>query len=193
MKRLAVALTVGLIACSALVSAEAIQKWRTPDGSLYFGDHPPPGATLLATYPETASAPITVIPTDEIAKLSQAAADGRDIIRRREEERAADRRVEEEREARQAELEARASYDDAQPFWFITSTVTPCRIGDSCFHHRPGDHHRFHGSFQGPFGQVGGLLARDGRSTNVVHESSPFPRRFVMQSAPPSRRHDQFR
>jgi hypothetical protein len=193
MKRLAVALTVGLIACSALVSAEAIQKWRTPDGSLYFGDHPPPGATLLATYPETASAPITVIPTDEIAKLSQAAADGRDIIRRREEERAADRRVEEEREARQTELAARASYDDAQPFWFITSTVTPCRIGDSCFHHRPGDHHRFHGSFQGPFGQAGGPFARDGRSTNVVHESSPFPRRFVMQSAPPSRRHDQFR
>ena len=193
MKRLAVALTVGLIACSALVSAEAIQKWRTPDGSLYFGDHPPPGATLLATYPETASAPITVIPTDEIAKLSQAAADGRDIIRRREEERAADRRVEEEREARQAELEARASYDDAQPFWFITSTVTPCRIGDSCFHHRPGGHHRFHGSFPGPFAQAGDPFARDGRSTNVRHESSPFPRRFVMQSAPPSRRHDQLR
>jgi hypothetical protein len=193
MKRLAVALTVGLIACSALVSAEAIQKWRTPDGSLYFGDHPPSGATLLATYPETASAPITVIPTDEIAKLSQAAADGRDIIRRREEERAADRRVDEEREARQAELAAQASYDDAQPFWFITSTVTPCRIGDSCFHHRPGDHHRFHGSFQVPFGQVGGSFARDGRSTNVRRESSPFPRRFVMQSAPPSRRHDQFR
>ena len=193
MKRLAVALTVGLIACSALVSAEAIQKWRTPDGSLYFGDHPPPGATLLATYPETASAPITVIPTDEIAKLSQAAADGRDIIRRREEERAADRRVEEEREARQTELAAQASYDDAQPFWFITSTVTPCRIGDSCFHHRPGDHHRLHRSFQVPFSQAGGPFARDGRSTNVRHESSPFPRRFVMQSAPPSRRHDQFR
>ena len=193
MKRLAVALTVGLIVCSALVYAEAIQKWRTPGGSLYFGDHPPPGATLLATYPETASAPITMIPTDEIAKLSQSAADGRDIIRRREEERAADRRVEEEREARQTELAARASYDDAQPFWFITSTVTPCRIGDSCFHHRPGDHHRFHGSFQGPFGQVGGSFARDGRSTNVRRESSPVPRRFVMQSAPPSRRHDQFR
>ena len=193
MKRLAVALTVGLIACAALVSADAIQKWRTPDGSLYFGDRPPPGATLLATYPETAAAPITVIPTDEIAELSRAAADGRDIIRRREEERAADRRVDEEREARQAELAARASYDDAQPFWFITSTVTPCRIGDSCFHHRPGDHHRFHGSFQVPFGQAGGPFAGDGRSTNVVHESSPFPRRFVMQSAPPSRRHDQFR
>jgi hypothetical protein len=193
MKRLAVALTVGLIACSAWVSAEAIQKWRIPDGSLYFGDHPPPGATLLATYPETASAPITVIPTDEIAKLSQAAADGRDIIRRREEERAADRRVEEEREARQAELEARASYDDGQPFWFITSTVTPCRIGDSCFHHRSGDHHRHHGSFQGRFGQAGGPFARDGHSTNFVHEPAPFPRRFVMQSAPPSRRHDQFR
>ena len=28
-------------------SADVIQKWKTPDGKLYFGDHPPAGSTKL--------------------------------------------------------------------------------------------------------------------------------------------------
>src|SRR5205085_3631371 len=122
---------------------DAIQKWRTPAGSLYFGDHPPPGSTLVETYAETPTAPAdTVIPDADGATLSRAAADGREIIRRRQEERAAERKEDAEREARAAEIAAsQQSYDDSAPYWFITSTVTPCRFGN-CFHgHR--HHHDF--------------------------------------------------
>jgi hypothetical protein len=124
-----------------MTSADAIQKWRTPSGSFYFGDHPPSGSTLVETYADTPKLQAeTVIPEAESATLSQAAADGRDIIRRRQEERAAERKADAEREARAAEVAAnQQSYDASAPFWFITSTVTPCRFGD-CFHgHR---HHR---------------------------------------------------
>lgn len=33
--------------CAAIASAEAVQKWRTPEGELYFGDKPPPGSQKL--------------------------------------------------------------------------------------------------------------------------------------------------
>jgi len=143
MRRLALAAIIGFLGWTALASGEAIQKWRTPAGSLFFGDHPPPGSTLLATYPDTASPPITVIP-GEMASFSQAAADGREIIRRREEERAAEHRADAEREASQAAVEARTNYDAFEPFWFISSTVSPCRFGDSCFDHDRGHHHHQH-------------------------------------------------
>jgi len=187
MKPTSLLLTLGLVACSAVALAEPIQKWRTPDGSLFFGDHPPPGSTLVATYPDTASPPITVIP-GEVASLAQAAADGRDIIRRREEERAADRRADQERDARQAELEAQAAYDDGAPFWFITSTVSPCRFGDSCFHPHRGHHRRFHDADRGPFNHTGGYYT-PGVPSNGFRPSPPPPRRMVMQAPePPSRR-----
>jgi len=143
MKRTSLVLTLCAVGLASLAYADAIQKWRTPGGSFYFGDHPPPGSTLVETYADTpSSAPVTVIPAPETATFSQAAADGRAIIRRREEERAAERRAEAEREARAAEIEARQqSYDE--PYWFITSTVSPpCRFGEPCFEPRHHHHHR---------------------------------------------------
>src|SRR5262249_25003224 len=87
MKQLVISATIGLIAIAGVAAADAIQKWRTPDGSFYFGDRPPTGSTLLATYPDTPASPASVGSSNG-ASLSQAAADGRDIIRGREAERA---------------------------------------------------------------------------------------------------------
>jgi hypothetical protein len=118
---------------------DAIQKWRTPDGSLYFGDRPPTGSTLIDTYPDTPAPPATVVSSDQGA-LSQAAADGRDIIRRREASREAERQADAAREARMAEIDATQvdAYNSA-PFWFGTGEVFPCRFGAPCDHH----HFRF--------------------------------------------------
>jgi hypothetical protein len=131
-KRLVVIVTLGLIAFAAIAAADAIQKWRTPDGSLYFGDRPPTGSTLLETYPDSPAVTATVAPSD-VAALSQAAADGRDIIRRREAAREAERQADAAREARMAEVEA-SQIDgyDWPPFWFITGGVSPCRFGTLC-------------------------------------------------------------
>jgi len=142
MMRFVLVLTLCVVGAAAIVSADAIQKWRAPDGSLYFGDHPPSGSTLVGTYADAPTSPsASVIPDAESATLSRAAADGREIIRQRQEERAAERKADAQREARAAEIAAsQQSYDDSAPFWFITSTVTPCRFGDACFqrhgHHR---------------------------------------------------------
>jgi hypothetical protein len=170
MFKLAVALTLALFGLTATASADAIQKWRTPNGSFYFGDHPPAGSTLLVTYPETAPPPVTVIPSE--APLAQAAADGREIIRQREAERAATRRDDAEREARQAEIAARASEDYDYPFWFITSTVIPCRFGDSCFHDHHGHHHH-HGEHHDGQRRIGDALAA--RGTGFLTPIAPPP------------------
>jgi hypothetical protein len=137
--RLVATVTLGLIAVAAVAVADAIQKWRTPGGSLYFGDRPPSGSTLLDTYPDTPALPATVVSSD-LAAFSQAAADGRDIIRRREVAREAERQADAVREARIAEIEASQvdAYTSA-PFWFTTGTVSPCRFGAPCGH----DHFRF--------------------------------------------------
>ena len=42
--RLAIVLSL-LVVASA--SAQAIQKWKTPDGTLFFGDRPPPGSVRV--------------------------------------------------------------------------------------------------------------------------------------------------
>jgi hypothetical protein len=127
--RLVTSVTLGWIAIAAVAAADAIQKWRTPDGSLYFGDRPPAGSTLLDTYPD---APPATGVSSEAANLSQAAADGREIIRRREAAREAERQADAAREARIAEIEAMQVGDYSAPFWFITSTVPPCRFGEPC-------------------------------------------------------------
>jgi hypothetical protein len=36
-----------VVAISAVASAQSIQKWKTPDGKLYFGDKPPAGSTKI--------------------------------------------------------------------------------------------------------------------------------------------------
>jgi hypothetical protein len=40
-------LLVALLALPIAAGAQGIQKWRTEDGKLYFGDRPPPGAVPL--------------------------------------------------------------------------------------------------------------------------------------------------
>jgi hypothetical protein len=122
-KRLVASAVLGLIAIAAVAAADAIQKWRTPEGALYFGDRPPVGSTLLDTYADTPAPPATVVSSD-VASLSQAAADGREIIRRREASREAERQADAAREARMAEIAAMqvGEYVPA-PSWFITSTV----------------------------------------------------------------------
>ena len=136
MNRFVACVTFGLLAVAAVALGDAIQKWQTPDGSLYFGDRPPTGSTLLETYPDTPAPPATVVASDPAA-LSQAAADGRDIIRRREASREAERQADAARETRMAEIEASQidEYDSA-PFWFITGGVSPCRFGEPCGHDR---------------------------------------------------------
>src|ERR1051325_7539006 len=167
MDKLAAALTLALCGLTAVASADAIQKWRTPSGSFYFGDHPPQGSALVQTYPDTGASAVTVVPSD--AAFSQAAADGREIMRQREAERAESRRADTEREARQAEIDARASYDSDYPFWFLTSTVSPCRCGDDCSHQ---GHHPHHG---------------DDRPRRIGEVRIGGGQRFLTPLAPPQR------
>lgn len=37
------------------ISAQGIQKWKTPDGGLYFGDRPPAGSVKIGQYQEESS------------------------------------------------------------------------------------------------------------------------------------------
>jgi hypothetical protein len=133
-KRLVASVTFGVVAFAAAALGDPIQKWQTPNGSLYFGDRPPQGSTLVETYADTPALPATAVSSDPDA-LSQAAADGRDIIRRREAAREAERQADAARELRMAEIEASQidGYDGA-PFWWITGGVTPCRFGEPCGH-----------------------------------------------------------
>jgi hypothetical protein len=125
-------LKVALIVCSfgALTAdADAIQKWRTPSGALYFGDRPPAGSTLVETFADSPRAS-SLEPSVTAADLSREAAEGRDIIRRREEERVAERQREAERE-RAEEQEASVEPVYGSPGWFV-ETSPPCVFGD-CF------------------------------------------------------------
>jgi hypothetical protein len=143
-KRLVASVTLGLVAFAAAALGDAIQKWQTPEGSWYFGDRPPKGSTLVETYADPPPPPVPAVSSDAAA-LSQAAADGRDIIRRREAAREAERQADAARELRLAEIEASQSdgYGSA-PFWFITGGVIPCRFGEPCGHDLrfPGRHVR---------------------------------------------------
>jgi hypothetical protein len=135
-----------LLGPASLAGADAIQKWRTPSGSFYFGDHPPAGSTLVDTYADTApaAAPAAdVVPSSADPGLSQAAAEGREIIRQRQERRDEEQRADQERAARQAEAAAAAPIYTDDPTWWIATGVAPCRVGESCG--RPahdGRHHR---------------------------------------------------
>ena len=175
MKRLVASAVLGLIAITSVAAADAIQKWRTPEGSFYFGDRPPAGSTLVDTYPDTPGPPATVASSD-VASLSQAAADGREIIRRREASREAERQADAAREARMAEIAASQVDSYAyEPFWFITSTIPPCRFGEPCAR----DHIRTHRRQGPPDGAVGGLVL-DHFTPRAVPPLRPAP-------APPPR------
>ena len=53
MKRIGSVTTVAFaIALSAVSGAQPIQKWRTPNGELYFGDRPPAGSVKVGEYQE---------------------------------------------------------------------------------------------------------------------------------------------
>lgn len=139
-------MAAALFGLAEVAGADGIQKWRTPGGSLYFGDHPPAGSTLVDTYADTpaAEAPVPVSASPAAAsapvtesELSKAAAEGRDIIRRREEARAEQRRADQEREAREAEAAAAAAaadplYGTGYPWYIATTNLAPCRTGERC-------------------------------------------------------------
>jgi len=151
---------VGLLGLASLAGADAIQKWQTPTGGIYFGDHPPSGSTLVETYADTApaaaAAPAAVAPASADAGLSEAAAQGREIIRQRQEQRAEDRRADQEREAREAAAAAAAPVYTDDPTWWIVTGVAPCRVGENCV--RPphdGRHHHRDGKGRSPGGDSG--------------------------------------
>ncbi len=140
-----VPVAAALFGLAEVAGADGIQKWRTPGGGLYFGDHPPAGSTLVETYADTPpSEPAVPVSASELAAaaapstetdLSKAAAEGREIIRRREEARAEQRRADQERDAREAEAAAAAPvYDSGYPWYIATTNVAPCRVGERCFH-----------------------------------------------------------
>jgi hypothetical protein len=144
-KRFVASVILGVVALAAAALGDAIQKWKTPDGSLYFGDRPPKGSVLVETYADTPALPATVVSSEPDA-LSQAAADGREIIRQREAAREAERQAEAARELRMAEIEAsQVDGYGSSPFWFTTGGVVPCLFGEPCgrdfrfSHHFPGD------------------------------------------------------
>jgi hypothetical protein len=165
-KRFVASVTLGLIAFAAAALGDAIQKWQTPNGSLYFGDRPPKGSTLVETYADTPALPATVISSD-LADLSRAAADGRDIIRRREAARDAERQADTARELRMAEIGASQidGYYPFEPFWF-TGGVGACRFGEPCSHnlrifHRHVSHDRHNHFFPELFPENDFLLKNE--------------------------------
>jgi hypothetical protein len=85
-------LVLTFVAVASVANADVIRKWQTPQGTLHLGDNPPPGSVLLETIEFADSAPAAEPPVETDA-LARAAAEGREIIRRR----AAERQVERDR------------------------------------------------------------------------------------------------
>jgi hypothetical protein len=46
MRRIALVIALLWVAAAA---AENLEEWKTPDGKIYFGDHPPPGSVAVKT------------------------------------------------------------------------------------------------------------------------------------------------
>ena len=116
-----------VIACvfafATVAAAEAIPKWRTPDGRLHFGDRPPAGSVLVETIEFTeAEAPAAEAAPEPAADddLARAAAEGREIMRRRAAERAADRsrRAAERPEASDEPEQNLVVITSHDPFWW---------------------------------------------------------------------------
>jgi hypothetical protein len=174
MKNWIVPVAAALLGLAEVSGADGIQKWRTPAGSLYFGDHPPTGSTLVETYADSPSSPsqAPVAPSEQ-AELSKAAAEGRDIIRRREEARAEQRRADQEREAREAEAAAAAAplYDSGYPWYIATTNVAPCRVGERCFRDPKHDH-----GHRGPVTPAPGTGSWVAPTGSPPYRAAPMPR-----------------
>ena len=88
-----------LLSTTAVVHAEAISKWQTPDGGLWLGNRPPAGSVLLETIEDTpepaAKSETAQVSAPQEDELSRAAADGREIMRQRAAERTTERAQEE--------------------------------------------------------------------------------------------------
>ena len=112
-----------VLAFATVAAAEAIPKWRTPDGRLHFGDRPPAGSVLVETIEFTeAEAPAAEAAPEPAADddLARAAAEGREIMRRRAAERAADRsrRAAERPEASDEPEQNLVVITSHDPFWW---------------------------------------------------------------------------
>jgi len=82
MKRIGSVTTVAFaIALSAVSGAQPIQKWRTPNGELYFGDRPPAGSVKVGEYQE--AKPRVSEATAEAKAKADNAFDAQAIRRRR--------------------------------------------------------------------------------------------------------------
>jgi hypothetical protein len=147
-----------LLGLASLAGADAIQKWRTPSSSFYFGDHPPAGSTLVDTYadiaPAAAAPAAAIVPSSADTGLSEAAAQGREIIRQRQERRDEERRADQEREAREAAAAEAPVYTD-DPTWWIVTGVAPCRAGENCIRPPHDGRHQRDGKGRPPGGNSG--------------------------------------
>ena len=63
------AIVAAIILLAGLAAAQEIQRWRTPDGKVYFGFNPPEGSTLI-TAPEKAPGRPTP-PPDSASQIDQ--------------------------------------------------------------------------------------------------------------------------
>jgi hypothetical protein len=147
---------IGVFFLASVAGAAGIPKWQTPSGTLHFGDNPPAGSVLLETigFPETAERQEEALaPAYDIeGAIARAAAEGRDIIRRRAEERAAERlhRIEVEEYARLEEPPQTIVIASGDPFHFHRFPKPPRAFRDhDRFKHK---HDRFqHSGFQAGF------------------------------------------
>jgi len=92
MRKLAMIVIGMSLTLAAPAPADAIRKWRTPDGKLYFGDRPPAGSKLLGMIESTERVEtVDVPPPDPVPRKPGAAEAGAEISRRRAAEREAER------------------------------------------------------------------------------------------------------
>lgn len=103
----ALLLTASLVAGSAGAATETFRKWSTPDGSLYIGENPPAGSTLIEKVELPVSAREDGASTG--ASISRAAEDGRELMRQRAVEREAKRDRELARDIHEVEVVERTT------------------------------------------------------------------------------------